>query len=275
LEQSLKQLIKNRQNIKELEELKQQLTNTTKELDSLKRNLASQSTFGKTDSKRRYNTEVDKLLVADFFLEGKKMLEARDYERAIEAFSNALKINPKMAACYRARGQAKANLGSDNSAIDDYTMAISLEPRWGWTYALRAKSEENLSDHQNAISDYTLAIEKNPSNVFAYTGRARVKAHKKDYKGSLADFTKSIAIASSPESYFYRATVRFRMKDYKAAVKDATNAIELSNQFAEAYYLRALANIGLRHKDKGCVDLTTANKLGNAEAKQDIERYCK
>ena len=64
------------------------------------------------------------------------------------------------------------------------------------------------------------------------------------------------------------------MKDYNGAIKDYNLAIEINPKFSRAYYHRGLTKLILDQKDSGCLDLSKASELGDAEAYDAIKKYC-
>ena len=82
---------------------------------------------------------------------GLQKLREGEYEEAIAAFTEAIKVNPSKSSYYSSRGLAKQelldqllnqsrtiNVKDYNPVIDDYTVAINLEPD-APTYILRAR----------------------------------------------------------------------------------------------------------------------------------------
>ena len=51
-----------------------------------------------------------------------------EYDRAISDFTEAIRLDPKLASAYYNRGIAYENKGEHDKAIADYTEAIRLEP---------------------------------------------------------------------------------------------------------------------------------------------------
>ena len=92
--------------------------------------------------------------------------------QAVEAFNNAIILNPKETKAYLGRGIVLSDMDMYDKAIKDYTTVISLNPNHaeaynnrGWAYLKKA-----LFDH--SIKDCSAALRLNPSMARAYYTRA-------------------------------------------------------------------------------------------------------
>ena len=63
-----------------------------------------------------------------------------DYNRAIAAYDQAIKLDPKYATAYNGRGIAYRNKGDYDRAIEDYDQAIKLNPKYTTAYNGRGYS---------------------------------------------------------------------------------------------------------------------------------------
>ena len=102
---------------------------------------------------------------------GNSRHEFGDYKGAIEAFTLAIEMNPKLGIAYNNRGITKATTGDDSGAIEDFTRSIEINENYLPAYLNRAASRYNLGDYYGAIEDYGQVIERDPDNVIAWYGR--------------------------------------------------------------------------------------------------------
>lgn len=94
-----------------------------------------------------------------------------EYDRAIENFNKAIKLNPKFADPYNDRGLSYKNKDFYDLPIKDYTKAIELAPDFAEAYNSRGNAYRNLGDYNQAIQDHTSAIRMNPDLAEAYNDR--------------------------------------------------------------------------------------------------------
>src|SRR5271156_1976704 len=68
------------------------------------------------------------------FNQGVEAFDKKDYDTAIKAFTEALKIDPKFGQAYYNRALAAQNKGDYDPAIADYTQAIKFDPKYALAY---------------------------------------------------------------------------------------------------------------------------------------------
>ena len=74
---------------------------------------------------------------------------------------------------YYSRGLAYYCKGDYDRAIEDYNQAIKLNPKDAKTYNNRGRAHYYKGDYDRAIEDYNQAIKLNPEYVIAYNNRGR------------------------------------------------------------------------------------------------------
>jgi tetratricopeptide (TPR) repeat protein len=74
----------------------------------------------------------------EYISQGKKFFAAAQYDQAITAFSEALKLNPQSIQAYNNRGIAYCNKNDFDQAISDFSRTIEIDPKFGKAYNNRA-----------------------------------------------------------------------------------------------------------------------------------------
>ena len=111
--------------------------------------------------------------------QGMLFFEQGDYQKAIEAFDEAIRLNPQDAEAYYHRGVAQNSLPQPQmrvssggqsryqSAIKDFDAAIRLNPQSD-AYYNRGVAYRKLGQFERAIEDYEEAIRLDPQYAEAY-----------------------------------------------------------------------------------------------------------
>jgi tetratricopeptide (TPR) repeat protein len=133
LEESLKQLIADRQKLKELEEVKRKLIAATNEIERLKTAEIKNGTNNQATREDNYNKEINALSAGDFFYRGIQKYDDMDYSGAINDFSKAIELEPEPEA-FNNRGVVKNELQDYQGAIDDFNKAIGIAPNLAGAY---------------------------------------------------------------------------------------------------------------------------------------------
>ncbi|MCH8196992.1 MAG: tetratricopeptide repeat protein [Proteobacteria bacterium] len=118
----------------------------------------------------------------------------RQYDRAIQDYTEAIRLKPDYARAFNNRGLSYGRKRQYDRAIRDFTEAIRLRPDYTSAYYKRGLAYGRKRQYDRAIQDYTEAIRLKPNYASAYGGRgyAKVQLGKRDK--AIADFRKAIEL---------------------------------------------------------------------------------
>ncbi len=108
-------------------------------------------------------------------------------------------LSPEFAEAYHNRGLAHYHQGELDKAIEDYTEAIRINPEYANAYYNRGVAYDGKGELDNAIADYTEAIRLNPKNADAYQNRGVAYRDNGDQAKAEADFAKAEELGYEPE----------------------------------------------------------------------------
>ena len=93
----------------------------------------------------------------DAFELGAKFLDNQDLEKALVAFSQAIRMDPTFAQAYNGRAVTYALMGQPERALADCSEAIRLAPDESEFYRSRGYVYESVGDEANADADLAKA----------------------------------------------------------------------------------------------------------------------
>jgi tetratricopeptide (TPR) repeat protein len=82
----------------------------------------------------------------------------REFDKAIDLYSQVLALIPNNAYAYAWRGNARTNLGQFAEALADYNEAIRLDPNQPTYYSARGSAYTGLGMHDLAMRDHDRAF---------------------------------------------------------------------------------------------------------------------
>jgi lipoprotein NlpI len=125
---------------------------------------------------------------------------AGNYDAAIADFDRAIKLDPKNAGAYCARGDVKQAKGDWDGAIADYNRCIELEPTNDEAYEGRGIANQAKGNNDLAIADYTHAIELDPDANY-YFNRSTAYVVNREWASALADVRRARELNKDDQDY--------------------------------------------------------------------------
>ena len=198
-----------------------------------------QETPGKTILEWTYGIIKKKSEEADkWFRKGTAYAELDLHREAINAYKQAIRIDPNHAGAYNNLGIEYAELGFHRNAIENYKQAILIDNNNAGTYQNLGYSYGQLDLHREAINAYKQAIRIDPTYATAYYNLS-------------SNYTK--------------------LGRYRDAIEALKQAIRIDPYDASAHYGLGIAYLGISNKTaaleqyeilKG-LDRDLADQLGN------------
>ncbi len=91
-----------------------------------------------------------------------KLFEDGHYQRALQAYDEALQNRPDDIHALRGRARTLMQLGRSKDALADFDLAIEWEPDFAGTYANRGILYDRMGQYKKAIADYERAVQLDP-----------------------------------------------------------------------------------------------------------------
>ena len=199
---------------------------------------------------------------------GVEHIHADQFDCALQACSEAIRLDSRLSTGYACRGGVLSNQGEFLKAVKDFDQALSLQPENGDFYYSRAQVHDRLGHTDLALTDLDKAVDLIKSQfgrsvAFALRGRIYQKEGKLDQ--SIKDYGEAIGLA--PEFAYHhgnRADVYFEKKEYQKAIADYSEAIRLDEKNEYFHANRAKAYLAAGQKDLAMQDEVEAARLAKS-----------
>lgn len=211
-----------------------------------------------------------------YYDRGRILIDIKRYDEALNDFNKLVELRPGYAEAYNSRGVVYMNLSRFDEAVEDYTKAIELKPGYPDAFYNRGFAMMNLARFDEAVKDLSESIELKTGNADAYYNRAYSFMNLERYGEALDDFNRALELKpGDTDIYNSIGVIFYKQKNYSEAIRNYSKAIELNNNYAQAYFNRALAEYYSGQRDVACLDLQKASGLGYAPAPETYLRLCK
>jgi len=187
----------------------------------------------------------------------------RVWNDSLTLWNNVIKNYDNITLAYICRGDAYRNIGEYEKAINDFTQAIKISPEFEKGYYNRANTYFYMKEYEKAINDYTHTLEINPNFIYAYYNRGSVYGTIGEYEKALNDFNQALNInINYADAYLGRGIVYFNTGNYINAVSDFTKVINIDKNYIKAYHYRALTYYQLKEYENALKDIKILESLG-------------
>lgn len=193
---------------------------------------------------------------AAYYVKGKAYVELGDKDRAIDALSHAIKLDPKMDLAYRERGWQLYYKSRFKEAEGDFSTLVVLTPG-APAYTSRAYANSKLGRVKAVIQDCTKSIKLDPKDLGAYELRANALFETGPYEECIEDWKKAVALDPKAERLWRGLGMALtKTYDHDAVVAEMTRAIDSGVRTLEIYKIRADAFYKQEKYKQSAEDLT-------------------
>ena len=199
------------------------------------------------------NTSLSQVSSANtYYDQGVDFFGKGEFELAIMAFNEAIKLDNNYSFAYSYRALAYNSKRDNDQCITDSNRAIFLNSGNWMGYLARGMAYRDKNDYEKGIADLTHAIELNPNYAPIYYNRALAFRYRREYDRAIADYTKAIEIDRNyTEAYNGRGNVyNNNLSNYNRAIEDYTEAIKINPNYVTAYNNRGTAYDRMGDKEK-------------------------
>ena len=187
-----------------------------------------------------------------------------EYEKASEAYSEAIKVSPQNLYILSQRADCLEELGKIAEAGKDHDEIVRIDPEDASAWYSRSCFHWRNADYKKAIADINEAMRLDPGNLLLLYQRSSFYSSDGDHEKAIEDFNKIIRIdPEDVETLNNRGDAYDSLGEYDKAIEDFTVAlaIEEDAENAPTFNLRGLAYLNKDELDKALQDFSKAIEL--------------
>jgi tetratricopeptide (TPR) repeat protein len=199
---------------------------------------------------------------------GNAWMKKREYNRAIDDYTHAIKLDGKKAEVYNYRGFARAELAARNKfngmnlAIEDYTQAISINKNYVDALVNRSYAYYQTGDFTRVIEDCDRIIAIEPANAVIWNRRGSAWYAREEDDKAITDFSQAIKIKSDyAVAWYNRANAWYNKHELDKALTDLNKCLTINPSFADAYTSRGKVFQSMGNNESAAADFDSAKRL--------------
>ena len=157
--------------------------------------------------------------------------------KAIEALKQAIRINPDHAKAHYSLGVIYGNLGRDREAVDAYGQAIRINPDYAAAHLNLGVFYAKLGRSREAIEEYKQAIRIDPDLAIIYRNLGLVYGNLGRDREAVDAYIQAIRIdPHHAEAHYSLGFAYFRLGQNRKAIEAYKQAIRINPDHAKAHY---------------------------------------
>ena len=171
---------------------------------------------------------------------GTALYNQGNYRKALEAYQKATEIEPGNAVVWVSAGLVLNRLERHPQALVHFERALSIDP--GYTAAWNGKADTQLDMNmaEEAWTSYEKALNIDATSFHAWNGLGNAHSHLRDFAGAVEAYTRALHInPHSAVAWCNKAEALIRLGHNKAALDSLNEATEMDKNYARAWLLKA------------------------------------
>lgn len=205
--------------------------------------------------------ETPRILSVAYNNRGNAYVAEGEYDRAIQDYDQAIKVNPNYAKAFNNRGVAYARKGQHDLAVRDFNEAVKLDPDYAVAFANRAETYLTAGQHDRAAKDYDEAIRLKPMIGAAWNGRCRTHAAIGELQRALADCAEAVRLEPNAAALDSRGLVYLKLGQLDLAIDDYSAALQRDPKLAASLFGRGVAYSRKGETNRADADFAAAKAI--------------
>jgi serine/threonine protein kinase/lipoprotein NlpI len=193
-------------------------------------------------------------------------------EAAIQAFDEAIKIQPDFYPAWYLRGLVLTENKQYTEALTSFDRVLKLEPKFLQVWAERGKVLAELGEYSKAVKSIEQGIKSQPKNLMFHWLHGNWLYRSKQYVKAIAAYSKAIAIKPHPFAYYNRGVAHYLMHNYTEAIADYNQALQMNLNIGEIYLARSLGYTAQGNAQKAAEDLAKAKQIFCEQRRPECEQ---
>jgi tetratricopeptide (TPR) repeat protein len=224
--------------------------------------------FDKAISEYTASINRNEEFTQNFISRGNAWMKKRDYNRAIDDYSRAIRLDGNKAEVYNYRGYARAEMAARNSlngmnlAIEDYSRAISINRNYVDALINRSYALYQTGDFARVIEDCGRIIALEPSNAVIWNRRGSAWYAREDDDKAITDFSEAIRLNNNyAVAWYNRANAWYNKRELDRSLSDLNKCLSINPSLADAYTSRGKVYQLMGNNENAAADFASAQRL--------------
>jgi len=173
--------------------------------------------------------------------QGDNHLKEDNYDKAVESYTAAIKLNPKSKEAHRKLAEAHAKYDKNDLALEEFAKTIEIDSKYAYAYKYRGQIYNNQEKWEEAAKEFESALKIEPDDLYSLNRLGLIYRMLSRYQDARNVLQKAVALdpeMDDPESrdtHYYLGIVYSDEVKYDEAIAEFSKALEHFPEDAEIY----------------------------------------
>ena len=171
---------------------------------------------------------------------GTALYNQGNYRKAFEAYQRATEIDPSNAVVWVSAGLVLNRLQRYQQALVHFERALAVDPMYAAAWNGKADAQLNMNVPNEAIASYEQALAYDTKSFQAWNGLGNARSSLRDFAGAVDAYTRALLVnPRSAVAWCNKAEALIRLGHNRAALDALNEATEMDRSYARAWTLKA------------------------------------
>lgn len=192
---------------------------------------------------------------AKMFEQANNLLQKQEYQKALDAYNQVLKINGNYYQAWTNRGYALAGLKQFDEMLQSCISATIIQPRADYAWNCQGEARHNLQQYEQSIVAFDRAIAINPEEAIFLINKSDSLSKLQQDRDALATINQAIKLLeNSPEgtensqisgnlkvAFYYKGQALLKQQQSEAALQAYQQALKYEPNYLPAQWGQGIA----------------------------------
>ena len=200
---------------------------------------------------------------------GEAYFAIKQYDQAIPAYREALRIQPEFAIGWNGLGITYSSIEQYNQAIHAYREALRIEPEDAGAWYNMGVAYEHLEQYDKAIQTYREALRIQPEFAIGWNGLGHAYSNLKQYNQAIHAYREALRIQPEDADAWHNMGNDYgNLMQYDQAIHAFQEALRIRPEYAVTWFLLGIVYYSQGQHDKVREVYQTLRKLEPATAEK-------
>ncbi|MDF0556215.1 tetratricopeptide repeat protein [Kamptonema sp. UHCC 0994] len=188
----------------------------------------------------KYGDRKQLMSGSDYAKQGDAYFFENRYDEAVNAYNQALQIQPELADTWNNRGVVLTRMQRYSEAIDSYEQATKIRPNYPDAWNNKGVVLLEMQQLPEAIVCYEQAIQAKSDYADAWNNRGVALSKMQKYEEAVISYNQALVIRNDyTDAWNNRGVALTKLQKYDAAIDSYDNATKLRPDFYRIWYNKA------------------------------------